>query len=201
MRAFPASWSSVHLRVRYLRPGDLPAVARMLAKSEVCAEVMFGPNTQEETRAYFGPLLEAQEAALAAGRLPTSPMFALLDPASGAFAGEAAALEVPYAPRCWMIGYQLDVPFWGRRLGTWAARFVVQHALVDLGARRITGDCFATNVGSTRILRSVGLQPEGIQREHYRGPAGPVDNLLFGALREELDDARVRGWREAFVPE
>lgn len=193
------SWSCPHLGVRYLRLHDLPEVARMLAKPAVCAEVMFGPNSEAETRGYFEPLLEVQEAALAQGQVPTSPLFALLDPEDGAFAGDCAALAVPYAPGCWMVGYQLDVPFWERGLGTWAGRFVVQHALFDLGARRITGDCFASNLASARILEGVGLRPEGAQRQHYPRGDGFVDNLLFGGLRDELEE-RARGWREAFVP-
>jgi RimJ/RimL family protein N-acetyltransferase len=200
MLSLPTFWSSPKLHVRYLCSADLPDVVRMLAKPEVCADVMFGPNTEAQTVGYFGPLLEAQEAALARGELPTSPNFALLDPQSGAFAGEAAALEVAYAPGCWMIGYQLDAPFWGRRLGTWAGRFVLQHALFDLDARRITGDCLATNASSRRILTGLGLRSEGTQREHYEGPDGFTDNLLFGALRPELDEERTRGWRQAFVP-
>ncbi len=190
-------WTSPHLHVRYLRTDDLPELVRLLGKPEVCAEVMFGPNSEADTRGYFEPQLAAQAQALARGELPESPLFALLDPETGSLAGDAAALAVPYAPGCWMIGYQLDVPFWGRGLGTWAARFVVQHALFELGARRITGDCFVTNVASTRILEGVGLRREGIQRGHFLRQGRPVDNLMLGGLRGELLE-RARPWREAF---
>ena len=195
----PTAWTSDHLHVRYLRSDDLPEVVRILAKPEVCAEVMFGPNTEAETRGYFEPLLVEQAAALDRGERPGSPIFALVDPATGALAGDAAALAVPYAPGCWMIGYQLDAPFWGRGFGTWGARFVVQHALFDLDARRITGDCFVTNAASTRILEGVGLRREGVQRDHFLRDGEPVDNVLLGGLRDELIE-RARSWREAFTP-
>jgi [ribosomal protein S5]-alanine N-acetyltransferase len=194
-----ATWTCSQLTLRYLRHGDLPAVVAMLGKASVCADVMFGPNSEQETRGYFGPLLDVQQASLDAGHMPTSATFALEEP-GGAFVGEAAALEVPFAPGVWMVGYQLDEPFWGRGLGTLAGRFVVQHAVFELGARRITGDCLVTNIASARILTGLGLRPEGVQRQHYMRGDEPVDNLLFGALTDELDAARLRSWQEAFAP-
>jgi RimJ/RimL family protein N-acetyltransferase len=192
-------WRSPHLDLRYLTRADLPTVAAMLESPEVCEHLFFGPNTEAQTRAYFEPLLDAMAPALARGERPPLHCFALLEPRTGALMGECALVPVDYADRVYMLGYQLDAPYWGRRFGTWAARFLVQFAFDALDARRLVADCFATNLGSASILRRVGFQHEGTLRAHYLKGGERHDNLLFGLLAEESDPDTRRTWRAAFT--
>jgi len=191
-------WCHQDLHIRYMRREDLPPTVRMLKKRSVTAQVFFGPNTEAETRAYFEPIVDRMEQALAEGTAPQGPDFALLDPHTGTFMGNAALEPVPFAHGNWTLGYQLDEPFWGRGLGTLAARFLVVHALDVLGARRLTADCFATNLASARVLEKAGFCREGVQRAHYVKHGKVVDNLLFGLLVEDLPDEDVASWRGLF---
>ena len=198
--AFTRSWASKRVGVRYLRAADLVDVARMLARESVCEHLFFGPNTPQETQTYFAPLLKDMEGYLSRSRLPRAPLFALLHPQGGQFIGQAALLPVAFAEGNWALGYQLDEPFWGQGFATWAARFLVQHAFVSMGARRVSAECFASNRASARVLVKAGFQPEGVQRAHYPTEAGAVDNLLFGVVRGDLEGTTLAEWREAFLP-
>jgi RimJ/RimL family protein N-acetyltransferase len=193
------SWTSDHLTVRYLRKADMPNVAAMLKKESVCEAVMFGPNTEQETNAYFHPLLDEIETALGKGEPPANHVFALEQPDTGAFMGECALMPISFAEGNYLLGYQLDEPFWGKRYGTWAARFLIQFAFTVLDARRISGDCLVTNEGSAKIMLSAGFKEEGIQRGYFTKSGGAVDNQLFGLLRDEIDPAVLRSWSEAFA--
>lgn len=191
---------SPHLDLRYLARSDLDDVVTMLQKPKVCEHLFFGPNTREQTLAYFKPLLSEIEADLAHGFVPQAPVFALIEPETRSFMGTCALLPVEYAGATWMLGYQLDEPYWRRRFGTWAARFLVHHALLTLGARRLIADCFARNLGSVKILESIGMLREGVQREHYVKNGAPVDNVIFGLLRSEADLEIIGDWGRAFTP-
>ena len=192
-------WHHPKVHLRYLQRDDLPATIRMLAKAGVTAQMFFGPNSEADTRGYFEPQLDRMEGDLAAGRTPQGPNFALVEPDTGAYMGNAALEPVPFAPGNWLLGYQLDEPFWRRGIGTLAAQFLVVHGFEVLGARRLTADCFATNLGSARILEKVGFVREGRQRSHYVKDGRWVDNLLFGMLREDLADERRQAWRQLFT--
>lgn len=192
-------FSSPHLRLRYLARSDLDEIVTMLQKRSVCEHLFFGPNTREQTLAYFRPLLSEIEADLARGFVPQAPVFALLQPETREFMGTCALLPVDYAGATWMLGYQIDEPYWRRGHGTWAARFSLYHALLTLGARRVIADCFARNTASVKILEAIGMRREGVQREHYVKDGTPVDNLAFGLLRREADIESIGAWGRAFT--
>lgn len=193
------SWTSSHVNIRYIVVADLPPIVAMLKKDSVCEHLFFGPNTEEASRAYFDPFIERIEDAVFEGEPPAEHVFSLLHPQSDQFMGTCALLPVDWSHGGYLVGFQLDEPFWGKGYGTWAARFLVAFAFVVLGARRLTADCFATNVGSKRVLEKAGFHLEGAQRSHYLGKDGqPVDNLLFGLLPADADRHQLASWAEGF---
>ncbi len=190
---------------RLLTHDDLPAVAAMLAKESVTAEVFFGPNTEEQTRAYFGPLLDGQKGAIDEGKPSPHPTFAIIAP-RGDFVGECALLPVPFAEGVWEIGYQLDEPWWRRGIGTTAAEFLLWYGTTRLEVRKFVASCFETNRGSARLLKRAGFQLEGRRPEQYikrtpsTGGERRVDDLSFGLLSRDIGPDRRDGWHQAFGP-
>lgn len=179
------TWTDNDLVFSYTTLDDIDDFARMLVKDSVCEHLFFGPQSSEETHAYFEPLVEPMQEALACGDTPDNHLFTIRH-TDGAFVGQCALVAVPFGHGNYTIGYQLDEPWWRRGYGTRACVFLVWYGFDALGARRLSGDCLATNTASARIMENCGFQPEGVHRRYYRLGGVPRDNLLYGLLDDEL---------------
>ena len=81
------------------------------------------------------------------------------------------------------FGYWLGRAYWGRGIGTEAARMISDYALRPGNLRRLEARVFAENVASARILEKCGFVLEGVLREHYIDRSDKVcDALLFARL-------------------
>ncbi|HEY1867917.1 MAG TPA: GNAT family N-acetyltransferase [Candidatus Cybelea sp.] len=81
-----------------------------------------------------------------------------------------------------LFGYWLGRAYWGRGIGTDAARMVSDHALAS-GLRRLEASVFAQNVASARVLEKSGFALEARLRAWYLDREGRVcDALLFARL-------------------
>ncbi|MEZ4454617.1 MAG: GNAT family N-acetyltransferase [Nannocystaceae bacterium] len=185
-------WLAGDLAFTIMGAEDLGGVAEMLADRRVCEHLNFGPNTREETLAYFGPMVAAIEEALACGVAPENYLFAIHE--RGRFVGQCAALPIAFGGDNFLIGYQLRADAWGRGIGTAAAEFALWFALDELGARKVSADCLATNLGSATILERCGFVREGVLRAHFWVRGAPRDQLLWGLLPAEggVDRRRLR---------
>ena len=177
-------WTDGELAWSYTTLDEIDEIAAMLAKESVCEHVYFGPNSPELTREYFTPLVEPMQEALSKDDRPGNHIFTIR--AADRFVGQCALVAVEYGDGNFIIGYQLDEPWWRRGFGTRACEFLVWYGFDVLGARRISGDCLATNIGSARIPERYGFQPEGVHRRFFLVDGEPRDNLLYGLLSDEL---------------
>jgi RimJ/RimL family protein N-acetyltransferase len=81
------------------------------------------------------------------------------------------------------FGYWLGVAYWGRGIGTDAARTLSDYAMAGDGVRRLEAKVFAENVASAAILQRCGFALEGRLRGYYVDRAGRVcDALVFARL-------------------
>ncbi len=185
-------WTDGVLRFSYMDSTEVELVATMLAKPSVCAHVFFGPNTIEETRAFFLPLVEPMQESLQRDERPQCHVFTVREAATGDFVGECAVIPVMFGSGNFTIGYQLDEPFWRRGYGTRACEFVVWFGFTVLKAHRLSGDTLGSNAGSCRIMERCGFRREGVQRQYYFARGELHDNVLYGLLREESRPALAR---------
>lgn len=80
------------------------------------------------------------------------------------------------------FGYWLGRAYWGRGIGTDAARTLSDHVLAS-GMRRLEAAVFAQNVASARVLGKCGFELEGRLESLYLDREGQVcDGLLFARL-------------------
>lgn len=160
----------------------------MLAKESVCHWLFFGPNTPEVTHTYFLPFIEENALALTEERMPAHFVFTIRDKATGAFIGQCALVAEDFSPGAYIVGYQIDEPYWNRGIGSEAATFLVWFAFRIAGAYRLNADTTAGNRGSVRVLEKGGFIPEGRQRKYWHIGGEYQDRLLFGLLAEEVED-------------
>jgi [ribosomal protein S5]-alanine N-acetyltransferase len=85
------------------------------------------------------------------------------------------------------LGYWLGVSFWGQGYATEAAREILRYGFETLGLHRIFASHFKHNPASGHILKKIGMQYEGCQREHLRKWDQFVDSELYGILRREWE--------------
>ncbi|WP_292521622.1 GNAT family N-acetyltransferase [Methanoculleus sp.] len=195
------SWIGGDLRFSCCTERDLPGISRMLAKESVCRWLFFGPNTDEATRSYFLPLIEEMQAALAEGKTPKNHIFTIRLKHSGEFVGQCALLPVDFSPGSYLIGYQLDDPYWGRGYGTLACTFLVYIAFIVLEGYRLNGDAVADNTASRRVMEKCGFVLEGVQRHYWHAGGEYYDRVVFGLLASDLAPERLSAVREAFTAE
>ena len=88
-----SSWTYATEQYRHATRADIPAFAEMLADPEVGRWLWFTPISADEVAAYFGPLLDQQAQALAAGETGGTAIFVVED-LHGKFLGQGAAVAV-----------------------------------------------------------------------------------------------------------
>ena len=165
-----------------IKEEDLTDLIHMLQKPSVCEHVFFGPNTAEETRAYFQPFIEETAQAIKDNKAPESHVFVLRK--NGEFIGNCALIPTPYSAGDFSIGYNIDDRFWRRGYGDLCCQFLIAFGFGQLGANRLSADCMSGNLGSRRILEKNGFMLEGQQRSYRFKNGRYYDNLLFGLLKK-----------------
>ena len=81
------------------------------------------------------------------------------------------------------FGYWLGRGYWGRGIGTDAARMFSQYVFRDGGLRRLEATVFAPNVASARVLEKCGFALEARLPAYYLDRSDVVcDGLLYGRV-------------------
>ncbi|HEX6680618.1 MAG TPA: GNAT family protein [Gaiellaceae bacterium] len=78
--------------------------------------------------------------------------------------------------------------FRGHRLSDDAARLFQRHLLIDLGFHRLQLEIYGFNERALRHAERAGFVHEGVRRRAYRRHGEWVDGVLYGLVREDLDE-------------
>lgn len=78
-----------------------------------------------------------------------------------------------------MIG---DRAAWGRGVGAGAIAILVDIAREELGLRKLTAGCYASNIGSQRAFEKAGFSVEGVRLAQCLIDGKPEDVTLLGRL-------------------
>jgi RimJ/RimL family protein N-acetyltransferase len=76
----------------------------------------------------------------------------------------------------------------GRRIADEAARKFDRHLLVDLDYHRLQLECYGFNERAMRHAERIGFVREGVRRRAYWRHGEWVDGVLYGLLREDLQE-------------
>lgn len=68
---------------------------------------------------------------------------------------------------------------WGRGVGTDSIALMARIAFRQLGLRKLTAGCYASNVGSARAFAKAGFFLEGVRKAHFLLEGRPEDLLLM----------------------
>jgi RimJ/RimL family protein N-acetyltransferase len=78
--------------------------------------------------------------------------------------------------------------FRGHRVADEAARLLQRHLLVDLGYHRLQLEIYGFNQRAMAHAERSGFVREGVRRRAYLRHGDWVDGVLFGLLREDLEE-------------
>jgi len=83
------------------------------------------------------------------------------------------------------ITYSLARQHWNKGLMTEAVRAVMDWAFQNYSFNRLYAWCDPRNTGSRRVMEKLGMQREGLLRNHTNWNGEFRDQLFYGILREE----------------
>lgn len=173
------------LRLREYTDDDFPAVHAYASDAEVTRYMRWGPNSEEDTRAFLR-LGAAQR-----GERPRRHFdLAITLAADGRLVGGGGLHVAEPEHRGAFMGYVLHRDHWGRGYASEAARAMLAFGFERLGLHRIWAVCDPANTISARVLEKIGMRREGHLREHRWEKGRWVDELLYAVLADEWARAR-----------
>jgi RimJ/RimL family protein N-acetyltransferase len=168
-----------------LRPfvlADAPVVQRLAGDESVASSTLNIPHPYEDGMAERW--IEKQAGEWEAG---ASLVLAVTTHADGLVG--AVGLDLTPAHRRAELGYWIGVPFWNRGYATEASAALIAHGFEELGLNRVMARHITRNPASGRVMKKLGMRPEGVMREHIVKWDEPEDIAIYGILRSDRPDA------------
>jgi RimJ/RimL family protein N-acetyltransferase len=149
---------TARLILRPYAPTDIEDLVRLAGASEVAATTLRIPHpyTEQDARDFI---------ATCAGASSPETRFAITRKSDRHLCG-GIGLRVNEAHHHAELGYWLGVPYWGQGYATESAQAVLHYGFETLGLHRVYASYVTHNVASGRVLRKIGMQHEGLMREH-----------------------------------
>ncbi|MFI8434486.1 GNAT family N-acetyltransferase [Streptomyces sp. NPDC079020] len=157
---------------------DWRVVHSWASLAQVCRFQSWGPNTEEETRAFVA-------AAVAARSHSPQRRFAYTARFGADVVGMGEVHVRSRAHRQGEITYAVHPRVWGQGAGTAIGEELLARGFEDLGLHRIHATCDPRNLGSARVLRKLGMTWEGRLRHTTLIRDGWRDSELFSILEDE----------------
>ncbi|WP_408646841.1 GNAT family N-acetyltransferase [Vibrio ponticus] len=173
------------LTIAQIKPSDLADIIEMLNDDRVNPYLYFAPADNSLYEGYFNPLIESTQQAIEAGEWAESPVFVIRDLA-GKYMGMTAVTAVMFLVGNYEVGYQLPYHAWRQGIATRACQLMTEIGFNQLGAHKISADCYAANVGSYKTLEKCGFKQEGRQKDYYKTQHGFDDKLYYGMTQAEF---------------
>lgn len=169
-----------HLVLREFGSGDWQAVHEYASDPEVVRYMLWGPNTEKQSRNFVRKAISYQE------EDPRRKFeLAVVHSHEDRLIGGCGIRVTNPEAREGDIGFILDRRFWGRGYGTEAAERLLRFGFGELGLHRIYATCDPRNVASARVLEKIGMQREGYIREHLLVRGEWRDSLVYAILEAE----------------
>ena len=148
------------LVLREFRPDDWEFVHEYAVDPEVSRYMPWGPNSEDETRAFIGRAMDGRKEN---PRLSFELAITLAENDRLIGGGGIRADDENF--RSANMGYCLRSDAWGVGFGTESAVALISYGFDRLGVHRIWATCDSENVRSARVLEKSGMRLEGTRRD------------------------------------
>ncbi len=167
------------LIVRPYQMEDKPELIDLIGDPLVSKPLLIVPYPYTEKDA--DEWINSRQVAFEAGE---SAQFVVTSKVSGVLLGGCGVIMIPKFNMA-EIGYWVGRKFWGQGYTTEAARAVVDWAFDNFGLNRIYARYDVNNPASGRVMQKLGMQSEGILRQHVLKDGVYCDMAYYGLLRSE----------------
>ena len=177
---------SERLSLREFEETDWQEVHIYASDPKVVRFMDWGPNTEEETKAFISRSISSQKEkprkryTLAITLKEENKLIGSCD----------LCVESPENKEGW-IGYCLNRQFWNKGYATEAAEALLTFGFQQLGLHRIFAAVDPKNIVSIYVLEKTGMQYEGHLREHKWSKGRWRDSLHYAILENEWKRTRV----------
>ncbi|MFC8348256.1 GNAT family N-acetyltransferase [Streptomyces sp. NPDC057280] len=171
--------------LRRIELADWRAVHAWASLAQVCRFQAWGPNTEEETRAFVATAVDAWA---------HSPQrrFAYAARVAGDVVGMGELHLRNREQRQGEITYVVHPRVWGQGIGTAIGQELLSRGFDDLRLHRICATCEPRNTGSARVLGKLGMTWEGRLRHTALIRDGWRDSDVFSILEDEWAERTPR---------
>ncbi|HYI49020.1 MAG TPA: GNAT family N-acetyltransferase [Allosphingosinicella sp.] len=143
-------------------------------------EVRFSPQGRAEAEAFVAAMLDSERDLL----------FGIHSIALGRHVGNIKLGPIDRNHGLGEIGIMVgDRSAWGQGIAPSAIRRVTAIAKSELGLRRLSAGCYASNVGSRKAFEKAGFAVEAMRPQHYLLDGKAEDALLLGKIIQESEAA------------
>ena len=171
------------LLLRKFTEADFAAVHSYASCAENTIYMLWGPNSEEQTRAFIA------SAILAANENPcTNYQFAAILKSTNKLIGACNLARIRSDEA--EIGWILHRDYWKQGYGTEMGKALLDFGFEELLLRRVFAFCDAENYGSYRVMEKIGMHREGLYIE-----GRPANKLSDKKYSDELSYAILKaGW-------
>jgi RimJ/RimL family protein N-acetyltransferase len=136
------------LTLRPITEADFDGIHRYAACADNLVYMMWGPNSEEDTRAYIKRAMNEKH------------HFAVISKENGDFIGSCGIH--PYdAGAEGALGWVIQRDYWKHGYGTEAGKALLAFGFDELNMRRIIAHCDTENTGSFKLMEKIGMRREG----------------------------------------
>jgi len=171
------------LILRSFKEDDFEAVHSYASSAENTAYMLFGPNNEDDTRAFI-------KRAIASNSKDPIDNYSLAVELkeTGRLIGACDLNMQGNAPE---VGWIVHKDYWGKGYGTEMGLALLKLGFEEHNLHRIVALCDAENISSSRVMEKIGMTREGMFREYRRTRAGSGklyrDELSYAMLKDEWD--------------
>ena len=99
--------------------------------------------------------------------------------------GNISVVSVREETACAVLGWCLGTDWWGQGYMPEAGKAVLQYLFETVGFNRVCANHDLENAKSGRVMQKIGMQKEGVLRQHGFARGRVFDDVWYGILAED----------------
>lgn len=152
---------------------DFAAVHSWASNPKNTRYMAFGPNSEEDTKAFLANVKPGQD-------------FAVVHKNEKRVIG-SCGIYTDDSTYMGNVGWILHEDYWKQGYGTELGKELIRYGFEDLKLGRIQAPCAAVNYGSYRVMEKIGMHREALRRKAFwaRVDKEWIDELGYAILAED----------------
>jgi RimJ/RimL family protein N-acetyltransferase len=155
MQLFPEIYTN-RLKLRKIKVEDVPSLVKYANNKKISDNILNIPHPYQEPDAVFRISYVFQ-----GFKNKTRYVFAITLKESEEFIGEIS-LHLDNADNRAQLGYWVGEPFWGKGIGTEAAKAILKFGFEKLDLNKIYATCHVENQASGKVLLNNGFKKNNV---------------------------------------